>query len=296
MKTRKLVQFVHSERFPSEEEIRDFLSDVKTTHHHEKLINNALEVAKEIPQIEAVFLFGSLSKGEGDLFSDIDFYVLFKDKEEEEIIKEQFLDQIDRVGEAIHLFYSTFNMKDFIIYFKPFIKFEFGLKLYDDLCKSWTLTTAKLLYDRNGWGSKAIEESLKIKFNMQDHTMFLQNVAIAFPSFCYIVAGFIIRGEHITALYSCDWVREYILRASQLILGIYDEGPRRAEQRLPAEVVDMVKRTQVKQIDDIWFALVTFLTWYEEWFIPRADKLNLQNASNETQRIHLMLKLLREKI
>ncbi|MHA2089592.1 MAG: nucleotidyltransferase domain-containing protein [Candidatus Kariarchaeaceae archaeon] len=287
------VQTVSPDKFPSSEEISHFLSDVSTTKYHRTIVDRALKVAKEIPEIEAVFLTGSLGKDEGDLFSDIDFYVVIQDPEAKLKIKSHFLQNITRVGELIHLFFSTYNMDDFIIYFKPFVKFELGIHSYEQISKSWNLKNAKLLYDRNGLGVQAVETSRQIDFDIKDHETLLQNVAIALPSFCYIVAGFIVRGEHITALSTCNEVRSYMLQVSQLVLKIFYEGPRRAESRLPEEILQYFHKTQVKNVEGIWSALDIYLDWFSTWFIPRVERLFEKTALNEVDPMKMMLSILK---
>ena len=55
-----------------------------------------------------------------------------------------------------------------------------------------------------------------------------------------------------------------MLRVCGWLFGLYDEGPRRAEQRFPEDVLDYYNKSRVKTVDEIWNGLQILLDWYEE--------------------------------
>ena len=63
-------------QLPPIERFKEFLSDISTTSYHHKIVEKALNIAKQIEEVEGILLKGSLGKGEGDIFSDIDFQIL----------------------------------------------------------------------------------------------------------------------------------------------------------------------------------------------------------------------------
>ena len=69
------MQTVFKENFPSKEEVAAFLEDTTCMDWHEAIIEKATAVASSISEVETILLKGSLAKGEGDIFSDIDFLI-----------------------------------------------------------------------------------------------------------------------------------------------------------------------------------------------------------------------------
>lgn len=292
------MQTINRDYLPSEEELEDFFTDTSVTDWHYRLVESALGIARGIPEVEAVFLMGSLGKGEGDIFSDVDFYMVHGGDNDEEAaasIRHQFIERINEIGDVIHSFSSTFNPKDAIVYFKPFVKFEMGIKSIDAASESWKSPSCKLLFDRNGLGRKAMQSASGICFDLNEHTAELRNAAIACPSFCYITAACIVRGEHVTAMFDLDWVRAYLLKVSGWFLGIWDEGPRRAEQRFPAEVLDYFNRSAAADVDSIWNSVDVILDWYANWLVPKFEQNRIPHTLHEVPRIRWMFRKLRQQ-
>ena len=63
---------INEENIPSPSEIIPLFREISSVKLHERIVANALEIAKEIKEIEAIFIGGSLALGTGDFFSDID--------------------------------------------------------------------------------------------------------------------------------------------------------------------------------------------------------------------------------
>jgi len=290
------MQTVFKENFPSKEEVAAFLEDTACMDWHEAIIEKATAVASSIPEVETILLKGSLAKGEGDIFSDIDFLILhIGDDSTTAKIRKQIMKKLSDIGDVIHYFFSTFDQETPIIYFKPWVKFKLAIGLVENAKNRWKHSFAKILYDRNGLGDAVVEQASKVTFDLGDHVLQISNLAIALPSFVYIVAGFVVRGEHITAIDSLDYVRNEMLTVNGLLLGLWDEGPRRAGKRFPEKVLYYYNRTRVAEVSDVWLALGYLLDWYEDWLIPRFEQLETPHAKHEIPTLKLMLRQLEKK-
>ncbi len=290
------MQTVFKENFPSKEEVAAFLEDTTCMNWHEAIIEKATAVASSIPEVEAILLKGSLAKGEGDIFSDIDFLILhIGDDSTTAKIRKQIMNGLSDIGDVIHYFFSTFDNETPIIYFKPWVKFELAIDLVENAKNHWTHSFAKTLFDRNKLGAAVVEQASKVSFDMSDHVLQISNLAIALPSFVYIVAGFVVRGEHISAIDALDYVRNEMLTVNGLLLGLWNEGPRRAGMRFPEKVLYYYNRTRVAEVSDVWLALGYLLDWYEDWLIPRFEQLETPHARHEIPTLKLMLRQLEKK-
>ena len=282
---------------PSIEEFRKFLEDVTVTDWHHALINNALEVVKGIPEAEGVILKGSLGKGEGDIFSDIDFVVLHDAEPADSAgISRRFMSQLDRIGEMIHFFTSTAFHEDRIIYFKPFVKFELNVRTCKQAGKDWRTSVGKVLFDRRGFLGEVVAAASEIAFSIDDVMDTIRDRAIQIPTFCYITAGLVVRGENASAIEAVSWISNDMLKLSGWILGQWDEGPRRAEERFPEEVLDFYMRSQAKTVRGVWDGVEVLLSWYENWLIPKFVDLGLSHALVQVEPMKQVLRFLKEKM
>lgn len=281
---------------PPLKDFEKFLKDVKSTNYHYELIERALEVAKSIDEVEGVLLKGSLGKGEGDIFSDIDFQILHNDEpEDSDLIKSKFMKHLSEVGNVIQFFPSTAFAEDSIIYFHPFVKFELSVGTCRGATCKWRIGAAKILFDRNGLVHNTVEQSKTIPLEFDTVLPIIQGRAIALPVFTYITAGFVVRGEYIAAVEAVDWIAEEMLRISGWLVGIRDEGPRRAEKRFPKEVLSYFHSTRVKDTPEVWNSLEVILDWYEKWMIEKLDEHNIPHSAHQVPRMRQVLKLLKSK-
>ena len=274
----------------------EFLKDVKTTKYHNDIIDKALIVAKDIEEVEGVILKGSLGKDEGDIFSDIDFQIVHScEPEESAVIMSKFMERLSELGEVIQYFPSTAFADDRIIYIHPFVKFELSVGTCDANAQKWHIADARILFDRNGFVKDIVEEAKTIPFNFDDVRSVVKGRAIAIPAFTYITAGFVVRGEHISAIEAVDWIAAEMLRISGWFLGIRDEGPRRAEQRFPEEVLSYYNRSRAKDITDVWNSLKVFLDWFTEWMVPYFEKQDIPHSGLQVPNMRGVLAILKRK-
>jgi predicted nucleotidyltransferase len=286
---------INPENIPSKSEIDHFLSDLGDMNAHKSIISQALNISENIAEVEAVFLFGSLAKGTADIFSDIDFYLLIKEQEDYERIIEFFLEDLDMLGEVIHIFQSNAKQNSIIIYIKPFIKFELVVESFSSLSKEWRLAKrAKLLFDKNGLGKKALKLSRQLEFNLEPHLNEIRNMALDLPSFCFLISGYMMRGEYITIIDFIAWIRRKLLRISGFMLEIWDEGTRRAEQRFPKELISYYNRCKLKNVNDVWNCLMVLMEWYSDWLVPQFEKHAITHANQEIPTIRFAILKLKD--
>jgi len=282
---------------PSLDVFEEFLEDVTTTKYHYEIIDKALIIAKDIEEVEGVILKGSLGKSEGDIFSDIDFQIVHsRTPEESAVIMDKFMERLSELGEIIQYFPSTAFAEDQIIYIHPFVKFELSVGTCDANAQKWHVASAKVLFDRNGFVKDIIEEAKTLPFNFDDVYAIVKGRATAIPAFTYITAGFVVRGENIAAIEAVDWIAAEMLRISGWFLGIRDEGPRRAEQRFPKEVLSYYNRSRAKDIIDVWNSLQVFLDWFAEWMVPLLEKRNIPHSAHQVPNMRGVLAILKGKV
>ncbi|TFG28753.1 MAG: hypothetical protein EU532_04610 [Promethearchaeota archaeon] len=290
------MQTIYFQNIPEMDEIDDFFNTIEDLQYHQKIITNGLEMMKDISEIEAVFLMGSLALEIGDIFSDIDFYLMYKKVDDIEKIKSKIFSRINKVGSIIHIFNSNANPKDIILYFRPYVKLELAFRTFETISNKWKIAnSSKLLFDRNGLGKEAIKTAKKISFNLNRYEREIKNIAIALPSFCYNIAGYMIRGEFITSIDFVAWIRRVLMRISGFLLGMWDEGTRKAEKRFPEELINYYHLCRVKELDEIWQCLEVFLTWYSNWLVPKFEERKIPHALAEVELIRKILSKLRKK-
>jgi hypothetical protein len=281
---------------PCIDEFSMFLQDTTSTEWHHAIVDKALQVVESIPEAEGVVLKGSLGKGEGDIFSDIDFMILHDgDPAFSVSISARFMGELERIGTVIHYFTSTASQEDYIIYFRPFVKFELNVKTCEQAGEAWRTSVGKILFDRRGRVRQVLEEAERIDFSIDDFMDTVRNRAIQIPTFCYITAGFIVRGEKAAAHEAIGWIRNDMLRLSGWLLGQWDEGPRRAEERFPTEVLYYYMRSQARTIEEVWDGIEVLLEWYENWLAPRFDELGILHALVQLSSMRGVLRFLRKK-
>jgi predicted nucleotidyltransferase len=277
-------------------EFEIFLEDVTTTKYHEAVIEKTVKIAEGIEEVEGVILKGSLAVDKGDVFSDIDFQVIHDGAPSESLdILKRFITELENIEPIIQHFPSTANPNDCIIYLHPFIKFELSIATCDEKRTHWRVGLGKILLDRSGLAKSVVADAKKHKFDIKEIIPILTSRAAAIPVFTYITAGHLVRGEKMTALHDIDWIRNDMLTISGWFLGLHDEGCRRAEERFPTKVLDYYNRSRVRTVDEVWDGLQILLDWYDDWLVPKFDKLGIAHSQNQVAQMRDILQLLSSK-
>jgi predicted nucleotidyltransferase len=281
---------------PSLDNFESLLHNTGTTEYHREIIRRATDVASKLEDVEGVILKGSLGKGEGDVFSDIDFQILHEgNRELSAAILNRFMDRLDEVGTMIHFFPSTASLADCIIYLEPFVKFELSVGTLADASHDWKTPLAEILFDKNGLVRKAMSTARSVEFSLETHMPVIRGRAVAIPTFCYITGGHFARGEYITALNAIDWMRNDMLMISGWLLRMWDEGPRRAESRFPTDVLGYYRESAVCTVVGIWDSLDVLLDWYSNWMVPHFEELSIPHSGIQVEQMRAILALLEKK-
>ena len=253
---------------------KDMIASIKNRNleHHYTIIDRSVDRIKTEPGIEAVLLSGSFASGIADVFSDIDFKVAFDPSiTSPEVITARYLAGADQIGKVVNIFRSTVHPDDRIICYAPFIKFELNIRTADNLSSSWKTGTSKILYQKNDLGNRIVAKAKSLRFSLDDRKPYIQNIAIAFPNLCYSIMGYEIRGERIAARSDLHWIRNVLLEINGYLLLQENEGPRRAENRYPENVLFYYNRSSAADPGGIKEALILLLKWYLDILVPLLD-------------------------
>ncbi len=286
----------YPERYPSVEDLKGFLRDTKTTEYHEEIIQKATDVLQTIPEVDCILLMGSLGKGEGDIFSDIDFYVIHEgNKEDSQSLKSKMLRMIDENCEVLYGYTTGFQKRDNIIFMNPLVKFELNIRSAEESVGNWKYAKTRILYDPKGIGKRLQEDAEEIIFTLDQILPWLSNSAIFLPTMFYLASSFVVRGEYATAMDGVDWIRSEMLRISGWLLGQWDEGPRRAETRFPSEILSYYWDSRVLTPKEIFQSTSILMDWYETWMVPRFEELEIPHSGYQVKILREVVPTLEEK-
>jgi len=104
-----------------------------------------------------------------------------------------------------------------------------------------------------------------------------------------------LRGEDVTIIDFVAWIRRKMLRISGFLLGMWDEGTRRAEQRFPKGLIQYYERCKIKEMEGVWDCLMVFLEWYSDWMVPKLEEHEIVHAGPEVSGIKSAIIKLKER-
>jgi predicted nucleotidyltransferase len=244
--------------------------DLSSTAIHRELANRAAQVLARVPCVQAVLLKGSLVRGTGDAFSDVDLLVLQDDEPEAwSTIDEYLLNHLKEIGEPMHWYRSMVSQRDLLVYFRPWVMVEFDVRTVESSSMSWKTAYSEVLFDRSSLGEQVIRESARLCPSMEHSREEIERNIGAFCVVCTRVQGYYLRGELMTAHDDLAWLRDRMLWLSGAVLGLWYEGPRRAEGRFPDDIVQVWRRSCPNSDDGLPAAATVLIDWYEEWLTPR---------------------------
>lgn len=288
------MKVIYPENFPNPQELQRLFHDLSNLDYHHLIIQNALSVAQTISEVEAIFIGGSLAQERGDVFSDIDFYMVIPEDVDHNIIRDAFLKKAGMIGKIIHMYHSRAKQQDLILYFHPFIKLELIIRTVSNLKMAWKSGgTSKLLYDRSGLGKQLEEIAANKQLRRQQYDPDIQSLAIALPSLCFIAAGYLVRGEIITTMDFIAWIRRNLVITGGLLAGKVDKGLRKAEQRFPKEMIEFYHTIKIDSVNDCWNSLDIILTWFFDYLAPKMELSGYTTAKSEVKLVHNTIHLLK---
>lgn len=135
--------------------------DLLLPEQRKKLLNNALQDLTNDPNVEAIFMDGSLARGDYDKYSDIDLHVIVVPHMKMKYI-EQKRSRAKKWGNVLFFEESTPSSPVIVTHYDCFVKVDSWYQSAEDIQPSIWLQGSRLYYDKKGTITKLLLESEKI--------------------------------------------------------------------------------------------------------------------------------------
>ncbi|MFJ7826132.1 aminoglycoside 6-adenylyltransferase [Psychrobacillus sp. NPDC096623] len=139
-------------------ESRHLERDLLLPKHRDNLLENVLKDLTSDSNVLAIYLAGSLARGNFDNYSDIDLHIIVTPKKKADYIKNK-RNRAKRWGEV--LFYEDFNPSSPVVvtHYDSFIKVDSWYHSPEEVVPSIWIKGYKVLYDPNNIISNVINDS-----------------------------------------------------------------------------------------------------------------------------------------
>lgn len=178
--------------------------DLSLPKHRDNLLKNALKDFTSDSNVLAIYLAGSLARGNFDNYSDIDLHIIVKPENKADFIKNK-RKRAKNWGEV--LFYEDFNPSSPVVvtHFSSFIKVDCWYHTLEEVVTSIWLKGYKVLYDPYHIISKVISDSSYEAYKpSSEEVVFWRGKIIAFIHETYRA---VMREEIYYAISNLDRVR-----------------------------------------------------------------------------------------
>lgn len=135
--------------------------DLNLPKHRDKLLENALNDLTNDPNVLAIYLGGSLAKGNYDNYSDIDLHIIVVADKKTDFIREK-RERPKKWGKVLYYEGSEFTPV-VVTHYECFVKVDSFYKEPNELEPSVWLHGLKALYDPHGLVKSVLEQSSKIE-------------------------------------------------------------------------------------------------------------------------------------
>lgn len=134
--------------------------------YRENLLRNALEDLRQDPDVQAIYLSGSLARQEQDKYSDIDLHTIVTDAKKTEFIRNKYT-RAKRWGKV--LFQEGNNPLSPVVvnHYSGFVKIDSWYHTVDEISASIWLREASVLYDPHALISQAIQASSQLVYKVE---------------------------------------------------------------------------------------------------------------------------------
>ena len=183
---------------------RHLARDLSLPRHRDSLLANALKDLTSDTNVLAIYLAGSLARGNYDNYSDIDIHIIVNTEEKADYIKQK-RQRSSKWGEV--LFYEDFNPSSPVVvtHYHSFIKVDSWYHSPAEVVPSIWLKGYKVLYDPHNIINNIIKESSYEVYNLSsEEVVFWRGKLLAFIHEIY---RSVMRGEIYYALSNLDRVR-----------------------------------------------------------------------------------------
>lgn len=175
------------------------------------MIDKTKSIAQQDTNVSAIFMYGSFTKGEGDKYSDIEFYVFLKSKDG--FLAEKWVNQIYPVA-----LYFTNEYGSEVAIFNNLVRGEFHFLTTKEIeiIKSWEGTVAfsdfdqMNLVDKDGLLAKTLNQ-IKIKSPERITNQNIKWLGASLLNVLLTTSNLIKRGEFAHAHQSLSNVQKYLL-------------------------------------------------------------------------------------
>lgn len=143
---------------------RHYNRDLELPKHRDRLLQAAVSDLSGDPDVLAVYLGGSLAKGDIDVYSDIDLRVVVNPERLQKFVDEK-LNRSKRWGNVVFFEDSGPQYSYTVAHYDCFVKVDIFYYKPDDLRPSMWLQDTKTVYDPHGIVRKIYEDSLRITYS-----------------------------------------------------------------------------------------------------------------------------------
>lgn len=183
---------------------KHFERDLSLPKYRDLLLENALKDLTSDSSVLAIYLSGSLAKGNFDRYSDIDIHTIVTTEKKKDFIKDK-CERASKWGEV--LFYEDFNpYSSYIVtHYDCFVKVDSWYHSPDEIVPSIWLKDLEVLYDPYNLISNTIKQSSNIDYKpSKGEIEFWRGKVIAFIHETYRA---VMRNEIYYALSNLDRIR-----------------------------------------------------------------------------------------
>ena len=246
---------------------------------HSSVLQRAVEKLLVDSRVEALVLSGSLARGTPDAWSDVDLYVVAGDAEFEELFAER-AELAATLGDVLAQFTVPGHgpgSSDQIVLYDGLVKLDLMYYRSTAVVPDRKWVGAIVLKDVHDRMSRLQQESRTVAVAAPDDEDLLA-LDQKFWTWCWYTFGKIQRGEHWEAHDALHQVRSALLPMLFAVHGQDDEGYRRLESKLPAEMVRL-RRTLAtlgadSQLDALQAEVALFVELRDALFAKRGLTAN----------------------
>ncbi|WP_231688002.1 aminoglycoside 6-adenylyltransferase [Bacillus sp. FJAT-18017] len=159
--------------------------DEGLSHHREELLKQALEDLTNDKDVLAIYLNGSLAKGNADRYSDIDLHIIVAPGRKGEFIKAK-ASRTERWGDV--LFYEDWDPSSPVIvtHYTSFVKVDSWYHEPSEIVPSIWLKGLKVLFDPDDLISPIIRKSTELNYTpTSKEVLFWRTKVLAFAHETY---------------------------------------------------------------------------------------------------------------
>jgi len=191
--------------------------DSRLPQYREKLLENAIQDLKNDTDVLAIYLGGSLAKGNFDHYSDIDLHIIVTPEKKNSFIQEK-RNRPKQWGEV--LYYEDVSPKRpvIVVHYDCFVKVDTCYHEPNEIKKSIWMQGLKALYDPHDQLQEVIDQSNLLEYNLTMEEVELWRGKI----FAYIHEAYrsLMRDEIYDAIYNLDKFRWMMARGWYMEKGI----------------------------------------------------------------------------